>query len=110
MKTNSKNMFEVICGSYRNSVKIDREVFESYEDACFEAATQSIEEYFRDTNPMEAEAISIFCVIRINGNKKENDFVILTHNILRNAGYHDLANEFERASNSYLSAINKKEK
>ena len=51
MKTNSKNMFEVICGTYRNLVRVDREVFESHKDACFEAATQSIEEYFRDTNP-----------------------------------------------------------
>lgn len=107
MKTNSNNLFGVICGSYRNAVKIDREVFESYEDGCFEAATQSIEEYF---NSFTEAGLSIFCVIRIKGNKKENDFVILTHNILRNAGYHDLANEFERASDSYLSAINKREK
>jgi len=110
MKTNSKDLFEVICGSYRNSIKIDREVFESYKDACFEAATQSIEEYFRDTDPMEAATISIFCVIRMKGNQKENDFVILTHHMLRNAGHHDLANEFERASDTYLSALNKKEK
>ena len=110
MKVNSKDMFEVICGSYCNTVKIDREIFESYKDGCFEAATQSIEEYFADTDPEEAATICIFCVIRTKGNKKENDFVILTHNILRNAGYHDLASEFERASDSYLSAINKKEK
>ena len=123
MKTNSKNMFEVICGSYRNHVRVDREVFESYEDACFEAATQSLEEYFGDTNPNEAATISIFCVIRTKhthffcgilgkppAEGMDNDFVILTHNILRNAGHHDLANEFERASDSYLSTINKKEK
>tara|TARA_Y100000593_G_C4287156_1_gene326155 strand:+ start:675 stop:1025 length:351 start_codon:yes stop_codon:yes gene_type:complete len=116
MKTNSKDLFEVICGSYRNSIKIDREVFKSYKDACFEAATQSIEEYFRDTDPTEVATISIFCVIRSpsfvfeKGNQKENDFVILTHTVLRNAGYHDLAKEFERASDVYLSAVNKKEK
>ena len=110
MKTNSKKMFEVICGSHRDSVRVDRGIFETYKDACFEAATQSIEDYM--TSDESDVGISIFCVVRIKGNKKENDFVILTHTILRNAGFHDLAKEFERASDSYLSAFlkNKKEK
>ena len=106
MKTN----FEVICGSYRDNINVDRGLFESYKEACFEAATQSIENYMSNDEP--DVDISIFCVVRVKGSEKENDFVMLTHTALRNAGYHDLAKDFERASDSYLSAFikNKKEK
>ena len=108
MKANSNQFFEIICGSYRDNINIDREIFESYGEACFEAATQSIEYYM--TNRESDIALGIFCVTRVKVFKKENDFVILTHGILRNAGYHNLAKEFEKASDVYLSAVNKKEK
>ena len=126
MKTNSKNIFEVTCGGYRHNTEIDREIFESYENACFEAATQSLESYFYYSQLEEKEgmeglypetdmSLGIFCLIRQKDTQtppppSEHDFIILTHHILRNAGDHHLANEFERASDSYLSAINKKEK
>ena len=107
MKVNSNQFFETICGSYRDSVKIDREVFGPYGEACFEAATQSIENYMVYESDV---ALGMFCVVRMKGFGKENDFVILTHGILRNAGHHDLAEEFKKASDVYLSAVSKKEK
>ncbi|MAH46284.1 hypothetical protein CMI37_10665 [Candidatus Pacearchaeota archaeon] len=112
MKTNSENVFEVICGSYQNCVSLGGDLYEKYEVACFEAATQSLEKYFNSFTNQHPDdgGLSIFCVVREKGAKEDDDFIILTHVVLANAGFHDLVVEFERASNSYLSAFNKKEK
>lgn len=112
MKANSKDMFEVICGSYQNCVNIDRDLHEKYEAACFEAATQSLEEYFNSFTNRHPDdgGLSIFCVVREKGSEEDDDFIILTHIVLANAGFHSLAANFKRAADSYLSAFNKKEK
>ena len=90
--------FKVICGSYEKSIKLDKSLFDSYENACTEAATQAIEEYFSSDQSL-SHSLSIYCTVQEEFVKSR--FIILTYFILRNASMFGLSLEFEKKTDQY---------
>ena len=94
----TKHSFKVVCGNYERNIEIDKSSFDSYENACTEAATQAIEEYF-SSRLLKGHSLSIYCTVQEEAVKSR--FIILTYFILRNASMFNLSLEFEKKTDQY---------
>ena len=94
--------FKVVCGGYEKNIKLDKSLFDSYENACTEAATQAIEEYFLSEQSL-SHSLSIYCMVQEELEKSR--FIILTYFVLRNASMFDLSLEFERKTDQYQNNL-----
>ena len=87
------------CG-WRVAVDVDEEIFPKYTDMTFEAMTQGVEKFFQNKyEPYPHREVEIGLGFALKAYEKgyENDIekevAALTEYVLRNAGYHDLAQE-----------------
>ena len=86
---------------WTKEIDIDESVFEKYGDMAFEAMTQAIESFFEgeveDTygGPVGLGWIMVAFEEGCEDDKEKN-IVSLTEHVLRNAGYHTLAEEAKR--------------
>ena len=86
---------------WTKEVDIDESIFEKYGDMAFEAMTQAIESFFEGEieetyeGPAGLGWIMMSCEEGCEGDA-EKEIASLTEHVLRNAGYHDLADEAKR--------------
>lgn len=95
-----KEEFLISCGEWKDKATVDRSVFESYEAACFEAATRSFEKYFKSNSTIERSPTT--CVVqpcRTPNNK--NDYLIFPPKLYENIGLH-IVNEYFKQKNKKL--------
>ena len=85
---------------WRVSVKVNEKIFPKYTDMTFEAMTQGIEMFFRnkyEPHPHREAEVGLGFALKAYEEGHQNDIekevVALTELVLRNAGYHDLAEE-----------------
>jgi len=94
----------VTCGKWTTTESVDREVFETHEEACFEAATMSLEKYFKTSEVMVGVVphthfikCTWSCLVRpakmLNSNK--NDYLIFPPKLYENIGLHVVTKYFK---------------
>jgi len=86
----------VTCGEWVTTESVDREIFENHEEACFEAATMSLEKYFKASGPRWKCAWA--CVVRPakTPNSNKNDYLIFPPKLYENIGLHVVAEYFKK--------------
>jgi len=86
----------VTCGEWSTTETVDIEIFENHKEACFEAATKSLEKYFKVTAPPEKSLTT--CIVRparsLDNNK--NDYLIFPPRLYENIGFHVVAKYFKK--------------
>jgi hypothetical protein len=91
--------FLVVCGEWGDIVPVDRDIFESHEEACFEAATKSFEKYFKLGAVKERSLTT--CVVRpAKAPNNKNDYLIFPPKLYENIGFHIITKYFERNNRS----------
>ena len=89
-----KEEFLISCGEWKDRVIVDRSIFESYEAACFEAATKSFEKYFK-TNRSTSRSLTT-CVVRPSKtSNNKNDYLIFPPRLYENIGLHIVSEYFK---------------
>ena len=84
------------------AIDVDEEIFPKYTDMTLEAMTQGVERFFQNKYDciIEGEEIGLgFALTAYESGGKgdiEKEVAALTELVLRNAGYHDLAEEARR--------------
>jgi hypothetical protein len=83
----------VTCGSWNERVTVDRSIFESHEEACFEAATRCLEKHFLTSDYLQDKKQGITkdltrCLVRpadsLDNNK--DDYIVFPPKIYENIG------------------------
>ena len=91
-----KEEYLVTCGKWFTTESVDREIFESHKEACFEAATKSLEKYFKMFAPPEKSLTT--CIVRPakTPNSNKNDYLIFPPKLYENIGLHVVAEYFKK--------------
>ena len=97
-----KENYTVTCGNWTETVTVDRNIFESHEQACFEAATRCLENhfmtgnYFQDKERGAAKDLTR-CFVRptdsVDSNK--DDYIIFPPKVYENIGLNVVAKYFK---------------
>jgi len=109
-----KEDYLVMCGKWFTTESVDREIFETHKEACFEAATKSLEKYFKmplfltDYTGCAAPENSLClaewplnsttCIVRPaeTPNSNKNDYLIFPPKLYENIGLHIVSEYFNK--------------
>jgi len=91
--------FSVKGNGWHTLVEVDDALFEKYSDMACEATTRAIEMLFNNEIELESDEAGIGLVLVAVEEGRENDpnyeYVILAEHALRNAGFHNLADNLK---------------
>jgi hypothetical protein len=87
--------FLVTCGKWSTTETVDRDIFNSGEDAAFEAATRSLERYFKTKSTTERSLTT--CVVQSSrAPNNKDDYLIFPPRLYENIGLHLVAEYFKK--------------